>query len=368
MATPKPRSWAPPESVRLEEQVEQLARLGTWRWCPTSNDLRWSDNLFRLYGLEPEQITPSWQWVLERTHPADRARLSSGPSIQPGAGGWSAVEHRFMPPGFGVRHLRWSVAAVEQAPDEADTIWGLVQDVTERAGATFQVELQAVALRAMLAAGAFESTIERLLADLGRALESELGVLWVQRGEVLMPRVVWSDESLGPELRPAVARLRLGSGRGLAGRALAAAGPIVVSSLTDDARFEPHRVSVRAGLRAAVAFPANAGGRPLAVLGFAARSPAALELVTPATLARVGDDVGSALARRRGELEPSVLTPRELEILRLAAHGHAVHRLAAMLGISSSTVKTHLEQVYRKLGVSDRTAAVAEMMRRGMID
>jgi DNA-binding CsgD family transcriptional regulator len=62
------------------------------------------------------------------------------------------------------------------------------------------------------------------------------------------------------------------------------------------------------------------------------------------------------------------LTPRELEVLRLAAMGNSAGAMAAQLVIGESTVKTHLANLYAKLGVSDRAAAVAIAIRMGLID
>jgi two-component system nitrate/nitrite response regulator NarL len=63
-----------------------------------------------------------------------------------------------------------------------------------------------------------------------------------------------------------------------------------------------------------------------------------------------------------------LLSARELEILKLIAEGLSGPEIGARLYISSSTVKTHVKSVLDKLGVNDRAAAVAEGMRRGMID
>jgi len=54
---------------------------------------------------------------------------------------------------------------------------------------------------------------------------------------------------------------------------------------------------------------------------------------------------------------PGGLTRRELEILRLVAEGHSNAQLARMLWVTEQTVKFHLSNVYRKLGVSNRTEA-----------
>lgn len=61
------------------------------------------------------------------------------------------------------------------------------------------------------------------------------------------------------------------------------------------------------------------------------------------------------------------LTSREVEILRLAAEGNSSQQIAAHLHISLATVKTHLQHIYEKLGVSDRAAAVAQALRNGVL-
>jgi len=66
---------------------------------------------------------------------------------------------------------------------------------------------------------------------------------------------------------------------------------------------------------------------------------------------------------------PSVasLTNREREILALLADGLANKQIAARLGISTNTVKTHLELLFDKIGVSSRAEAVAMGVRRGLL-
>jgi two-component system, NarL family, response regulator len=61
------------------------------------------------------------------------------------------------------------------------------------------------------------------------------------------------------------------------------------------------------------------------------------------------------------------LTPRELSALRLMADGKANKEIAADLGISERTVKTHLGHLFEKLGVTSRTEAVKVATRRGLV-
>jgi two-component system nitrate/nitrite response regulator NarL len=63
-----------------------------------------------------------------------------------------------------------------------------------------------------------------------------------------------------------------------------------------------------------------------------------------------------------------LLTSREREMVHLAAEGCSAPEMARRLHLSQGTVKTHLAHAYQKLGVSDRAAAVAEAMRRGLLE
>jgi DNA-binding NarL/FixJ family response regulator len=61
-------------------------------------------------------------------------------------------------------------------------------------------------------------------------------------------------------------------------------------------------------------------------------------------------------AERRRSPVPE-LTPRQWELLKLIAVGHTNTQIARQLGLSEGTVRTHLENIYGRLGVSNRTAA-----------
>jgi two-component system nitrate/nitrite response regulator NarL len=72
--------------------------------------------------------------------------------------------------------------------------------------------------------------------------------------------------------------------------------------------------------------------------------------------------------RSRRDVSGPVLTDREMEILRLIAEGLSLPDIARKLFLGVTTVKTHVQHVYEKLEVSDRAAAVATAMRRGLIE
>jgi two-component system nitrate/nitrite response regulator NarL len=71
--------------------------------------------------------------------------------------------------------------------------------------------------------------------------------------------------------------------------------------------------------------------------------------------------------RAREQQQRPLLSARELEILRMTAAGAGAAAIAVELHLSVATVRTHMQNGYQKLGVSDRAAAVAAAMRLGLI-
>jgi two-component system, NarL family, nitrate/nitrite response regulator NarL len=72
--------------------------------------------------------------------------------------------------------------------------------------------------------------------------------------------------------------------------------------------------------------------------------------------------------RTRSSAGAPLLSERESEVLRLIAEGLSAPEIAAQLFISPATVRTHVKNLFEKLGVSDRAAAVAEGMRRHLLE
>jgi two-component system, NarL family, nitrate/nitrite response regulator NarL len=72
--------------------------------------------------------------------------------------------------------------------------------------------------------------------------------------------------------------------------------------------------------------------------------------------------------RLRAPRDRPVMSDRELETLTLIAEGLSAPQIGRALHLSTATVKTHLQHIYEKLGVSERAAAVAEAMRRGLLE
>jgi two-component system NarL family response regulator len=79
---------------------------------------------------------------------------------------------------------------------------------------------------------------------------------------------------------------------------------------------------------------------------------------------RIPAVVAERLASRMGGQE---LTARELEVLRLIVRGQSNKEIGGSLSISEATVKTHINSILSKMGVTDRTQAATSAIQRGIV-
>jgi DNA-binding NarL/FixJ family response regulator len=129
---------------------------------------------------------------------------------------------------------------------------------------------------------------------------------------------------------------------------------IVVLTMYDDDEHLFRTLDV--GASAFVAKSAPSSGL-VAAVRHAAASPHAFSAVM----------LAEAMRRRMSVQHGVVLTAREIEIVELLKLGLSVNAIAARLFISASTIKTHLSNVYGKLGAANRTQAVMQALRLGLI-
>jgi DNA-binding NarL/FixJ family response regulator len=159
-------------------------------------------------------------------------------------------------------------------------------------------------------------------------------------------------------------------GRRACGAAVAEAQPdvVIVDEMTWCASALARISEIRSALPSAkiVALTSQPGADWVAEAARAGAHAAIAKTVQPSTLAVLVREIWAGTVHHAFEgtrasaslgMEHASLTPRELEILRLVAGGASNGRIARQLWVTEQTIKFHLSNVYRKLGVSNRTEA-----------
>jgi PAS domain S-box-containing protein len=119
------------ERERQLIEAQQIAHLGSWEWDVAANTVLWSDELYRIYGLQPERGTATFEGYLERVHPEDRARVKTILERVYATGEPFEFEERIVRPNGEVRVLRSRGEAHRDGSGRTVRLIGVCQDVTE---------------------------------------------------------------------------------------------------------------------------------------------------------------------------------------------------------------------------------------------
>ncbi len=113
-------------------EAQRIAHVGSWEWDVALNTVVWSDELYRIFGLTPEEFENTYESFVRYVHPEDRQFVQKTIQEAYETGQPFALEHRLVRPDGGVRvlHTRGEVFTDENG--ERVRMTGISQDVTER--------------------------------------------------------------------------------------------------------------------------------------------------------------------------------------------------------------------------------------------
>ncbi len=125
-------------SEAMLRQAQRVASLGSWEaaaegpgWEHPTRKYRWSDEVFRIFGVSPEDFVPSPQTFLAAVHPDDRQLVINASSRAIEAGGNYEIEHRIVRPDGSLRFVRERADVLLERPGGRFRLVGTVQDITE---------------------------------------------------------------------------------------------------------------------------------------------------------------------------------------------------------------------------------------------
>ena len=116
---------------RLSE-AQRVARIGNWEWNIETDALWWSDQIYRVFGLEPQVFGATLEAFLETVHPDDRETVNAAVQHALNTGGSYAVDHRIVLPDGLERIVHEQGEVVLDAAGNPVRMIGTVQDITEQ--------------------------------------------------------------------------------------------------------------------------------------------------------------------------------------------------------------------------------------------
>jgi PAS domain S-box-containing protein len=137
------------EQRTLLAEAQKLAGLGSWEWEPGNGRMSWSEELYRIYGLDAAAVQPSFETFLERLHPADRVLTATVIARALAEGRGFTHESRVRRPDGAERVVRTQGEIVRDEKRRVVKLVGACLDVTESRNADIAQRAAAASLQSL---------------------------------------------------------------------------------------------------------------------------------------------------------------------------------------------------------------------------
>jgi PAS domain S-box-containing protein len=179
-----------------------------------------------------------------------------------------------------------------------------IRDVSDWHRAEARLSAEHGVTRVLAEAATVHAAAQPVLGAMGEALGWPLGYLWTVQSGRLRVAARWHGADVdAAELDTASGALAFAPGEGLPGRAWAGVEPVWVVDAGAEPGFVRAPAALRAGLRAAIAFPVQARAQVLGVIEFFSRETGGVDAALLDMARSIGSDVGQAFQRMRAEEE-----------------------------------------------------------------
>lgn len=119
------------EATRTLDEAQKLAQLGSSIHDPSNDVVVWTDELYRIFGEDPELFNPTEETLASRVHPDDVERLRSAQENSRSNGREYDCTYRIVLPDGSIREVRGRTAPVKHNGEKSDRLVGTVQDLTD---------------------------------------------------------------------------------------------------------------------------------------------------------------------------------------------------------------------------------------------
>ncbi len=162
------------ETVERLAIAQRLAQLGNWSWHLASDEITWSDEVFRIFGYEPQSLKPRYKLeFLQAVHPEDRHRVTTAVTAALASGEAYAIEHRILRADGIERIVRERGQVTFDERKQPIRMDGTVQDITEAVLAERQMQ----EMQDQLAHASRVATMGEMAAGIAHELNQPLGAL-----------------------------------------------------------------------------------------------------------------------------------------------------------------------------------------------
>lgn len=293
------------ESYRRLEEAQRIAGLGHWSFSHACEPGQWSEDCFALLGLRPCALPLTYRRLARLVHPDDRAALRDRIDAAVHDARDFEIEVRLLPATGEMRWVRLLGQPVRDDLGVLSRLHGTVMDVTRRKLAELRQSTEHAVGRLLAESPTAGEVMPEILETLCRALGWACGAMWMMDRDkgVLARSAVWARHCPRVETFFRLSRhaLRLPACTGLVGRALRTGQPAWIVDVAGEAGFPRAETARAAGLRAALAFPIQAGAEVLGIVELFADRPQQPDPEWMGSVHFIGRHIGQHIQREQAE-------------------------------------------------------------------